>query len=70
MNINIRRCLFGGIYGLLISLIFSFIISNVSGILFGGTTFEHSLWLFWTSCIPFTISFAVSGYFLTYRGLQ
>jgi hypothetical protein len=67
VNNKFRRSLVGFFYGLILSLICSFFIAIFANSVAGESSFAGWSWFFLASCIPFSISFGISGYFFAYK---
>jgi hypothetical protein len=61
------RTIIGFFYGIILSLICSFFITIAANAAAGGFAFKGWFWFFFGLCVPLSITFGITGYFLTFK---
>ncbi|UUZ81935.1 hypothetical protein LJK88_46670 [Paenibacillus sp. P26] len=62
MNHKLRRSLAGVCFGLIVSVVFSFVITPFVNLLAGGISFGGLLWFWAISFVPLSFTFGMAGY--------
>ncbi|MGI2295032.1 hypothetical protein [Paenibacillus sp. GXUN7292] len=70
MSNNLHRAIIGFFYGIILSLICSFFITLVANASAGVFTVKGWFWFFFGLCVPLSITFGITGYFLTFKNLS